>query len=114
MSDEHGGIAIGNGWIPLIEEILKFCQFHHDNNGYPQLVADQIKEKFGTLRFYYHFEECDSDQAENGKKFNRSEEMLEGAISFAENQSCHICESCGKAGTMTSGGWRAVRCEECT
>ena len=113
MSSEHGGISIGDGWIPLIEKLFDFCQFQHDSNGYPQIVADQIKEKFGTLRFYYHFEDCDSDQAENGKRFNRTEDLLDGACRFAEVMSSTICEQCGKPASLTSGGWRVVRCQEC-
>jgi len=113
MSVMHGGIAVGAGWIPLLEEVFRFCQFHHDKNGYPQLVADQIKEKFGTLRFYYHFEDCDSDTWENGKKFNRTDEMLRGAISFAEGLTNRICEECGAPGKMSDTRWKAVRCEAC-
>jgi hypothetical protein len=84
MSSEHGGIDIEDDWIPILESLFQFCQFNHDYNGYPQLVADQIKEKFGSLRFYYHFEECDSDAAEIGKTWNRTEDMLIGACRFAE------------------------------
>jgi hypothetical protein len=113
MSSEHGGIDIGDGWIPLLEKLFQFCQFNHDNNGYPQLVADQIKEKFGSLRFYYHFEECDSDAAETGKRWNRTENMLEGACRFAETLSETICETCGQPGKLIGKHWRAVRCEKC-
>lgn len=113
MSWMHGGIAIGDGWIPLLEELFNFCQFHHDNNGYPQLVAEQIKEKFGSLRFYYRFEECDSENAEYGKKFNRTEEMLEGAISFAEALSSKMCEGCGVKSEVHGQGWRTTLCDDC-
>ncbi|MEA1979475.1 MAG: hypothetical protein U9N54_00675 [candidate division Zixibacteria bacterium] len=113
MSSAHGGIAIGDGWIPLIKQLMHFCQFHHDKNGYPQLVADQIKEKFGTLRFYYHFEDCNSDTKEYGIRFNRIEDTLEGAIHFAESLSSTICESCGKPGTLRGQGWRYTSCDEC-
>jgi len=113
MSVLHGGISIGDGWIPLLEKLFDFCQFHHDRNGYPQMVADQIKEKFGALRIYYHFEDCDSDAAQYGEKFNRPDEMLRGAISFTEMLSEGICEKCGAPGKMSTGHWRAVRCNKC-
>ena len=113
MSAMHGGIAVGDGWIPLLEEVFQFCQFQHDKNGYPQLVADQIKEKFGTLRFYYHFEDCDSDTAKLGKKFKRSVDMLDGACKFAEGLTNKICEVCGAPGELNNSGWRSVRCKKC-
>ena len=91
MSARHGGIAVPDAWIPLLEETFKFCQFHHDKSGYPQLVAEQIKEKFGSLRFYYRFEPCTSENAKYGEKFGRNEDYLRGAISFAEYISSTIC-----------------------
>lgn len=112
MSWEHGGIAIGDGWIPLLEKLFDYCQFQHDKNGYPQLVAEQIKEKFGMLRFYYSFEECDSESAKYGKQFERTEEKLEGAIEFAESLTSDICEVCGDKGTRNTGRWIKVRCEK--
>ena len=105
MSDVHGGINIGDGWIPLLENLFSFCQFNTDNNGYPQVVADQIKEKFGTLRFYCHFKYTETT--------TRGEEMLEGAIYFAESITNLICEKCGKPGTINSEGWSSVLCEDC-
>lgn len=113
MSAMHGGISVGDGWIPLLEKLFNYCQFQHDKNGYPQLVAEQIKEKFGILRFYYDFEDCDSDTAKYGKEFSRTAERLEGAIDFAESMSATICEKCGMPGKMSEGGWRAVRCAAC-
>jgi len=113
MSVSHGGIAIGDGWIPILEKLFEFCQFNHDENGYPQLVADQIKEKFGSLRFYYHFEDCDSKNADLGKQWNRTENMLEGACRFAELLTQTICEICGQPGELSGERWRVVRCESC-
>ena len=63
----------------------------------PQVVAKQIKEKFGTLRFYY----------EGGDSFCR------GVISHAENMSCTICEDCGDEGKyMSKKGFVRVLCQK--
>lgn len=113
MSWVHGGVAIGDGWIPLLEKLFDFCQFHHDRNGYPQLVAEQIKEKFGTLRFYYHFEPCTSEAVIYSKKFNRTEEYLEGAIDFVSNLTEETCEYCGKPSKVHGKQWRTTECKEC-
>ena len=58
----------------------------------------QVKEKFGTLRFYT-----------NGC----SEEMY-ARIREAENQSAEICEICGELGTISRRhGWTSTMCEKC-
>jgi hypothetical protein len=63
-----------------------------------QVQAVQVKEKFGTLRFYT-----------NGF-FN---EKIENYIDMAENLSEITCEDCGLPGKANDGGWIKVRCESC-
>ena len=118
MSAMHGGISCGDGWYDLIDKLMHSVQFNTDRNYYPQLVADQIKEKFGTLRFYHHFE----DNPEYGafaqrlidpQYGERPATYLEGMISFAENMSNTICENCGQPGKQTSGRWIQVLCTNC-
>lgn len=110
MSWSHGGISCGDGWFDLLEKVFNFCQFNTDKNGYPQLVVDQIKEKFGSLRIYHHFEESEFDIV---KKFNRNQEYSNGAIDFAEYMSFFICEDCGKPGKRRTIGWVRVACDDC-
>lgn len=59
--------------------------------------ASQVKEKFGTLRFYMTSE-------------------LPGMhehIREAERQSAETCELCGAPGKVIDGGWITTRCEGC-
>lgn len=63
-----------------------------------QVVATQIKEKFGTLRFYYQ----------------GGDDYIRGLDSMAEAMSARICEDCGKPGKRTKGGWVRTLCEEHT
>lgn len=62
----------------------------------PMFVASQVKEKFGTLRFYY----------------DGGDEYINGVVSFAENSSGHTCEECGKLGKIRHGGWVRTLCDE--
>lgn len=64
----------------------------------PQTVATQIKEKFGTLRFYV----------------NGGDDYIQGVIDMAEYMSAYICEVCGNKTKVADqgGGWYATRCEE--
>jgi hypothetical protein len=61
-----------------------------------QVVATQIKEKFGTLRFYYQ----------------GGDDYIRGLESMADSMSARICEDCGKPGKKTTGGWIRTLCEE--
>jgi len=62
----------------------------------PQVTLDQVKEKFGTLRFYY----------------SGGDDYIRGLVSMAESMSGVTCEECGKPGTQTPGGWIKTVCKE--
>ena len=61
-----------------------------------QVTLDQVKEKFGTLRFYY----------------SGGDDYIRGLVSMAESMSGVTCEECGKPGTQTPGGWIKTVCVE--
>jgi hypothetical protein len=62
----------------------------------PQVTLDQVKEKFGTLRFYY----------------TGGDDYIRGMVTMAESMSGVTCEECGKPGTQTPGGWIKTVCVE--
>lgn len=59
-----------------------------------QVVAEQVKEKFGGLRFYYR----------------GGDEYIHGLAAMAESMSYATCEECGNPGSPNSGGWISTRC----
>lgn len=63
----------------------------------PQVVVEQVKEKFGTLRFYYQ----------------GGDDYIAGLVSMAESMTGITCESCGNPGESYSGGWVHVSCAPC-
>jgi len=114
FSQGYGGFAIGPGWWRMIETLcfninahLNFNQNRRESlqehNPYnypipeeiPQVVITQIKEKFGTLRFYY----------------DGGDEQIDGMIQMAESMSAHLCEECGAPGHTRSGGWIRTLCD---
>ena len=90
----------------------------------PQVVADQVKEKFGSLRFYYHLEFDPKllKLAETNKDakdvIDRYSAYYDGVTHHAETYSLRTCEITGKPGTLGAtgkdgrGGWWSVRCQE--
>ena len=63
----------------------------------PQVTLDQIKEKFGTLRFYY----------------TGGDDYISGMVSLAESMSGVTCEECGNPGDRRGGGWVRTLCHPC-
>ena len=45
------GITCGDGWYNLIDVLCHCLQSHSDRTG-NQILAEQVKSKFGGLRFY--------------------------------------------------------------
>lgn len=62
----------------------------------PQVVAVQVKEKFGTLRFYV----------------DGGDDCTRGMIRIAEAMSGVMCEECGAPGRSTTSGWIQTLCEK--
>jgi hypothetical protein len=109
------GFEHGNGWYEIINQLCASIQHHIDwsngqrakllennphnipvPNAVLQVVADQVKEKFGTLRFYY----------------SGGDDVIDGMVRMAESMSAVTCEQCGCPGKQRSGGWIRTLCDE--
>ena len=63
----------------------------------PQVTLDQVKEKFGTLRFYY----------------TGGDDVIDGMVRMAESLTEVTCEECGNVGERRGGGWVHTYCTPC-
>lgn len=80
----------------------RWTYFAYEYEPIPQVVADQIKEKFGGLRFYYH----------------GGDEIIDGMVRLAEGMSYRICENCGVMNELVNRnnggmGWIRTTCPCC-
>ena len=97
------GFECGDGWYWLIDNLCNSIQSYIDlnqahNPDITQIVATQVKEKYGSLRFYY----------------NGGDRLIDGMVWLAENLSYKICEDCGSTENVTqTEGWIYTRCEKC-
>lgn len=94
------GFECGEGWFELLKDLShSLTELIHKEPRDQDLSisATQVKEKYGTLRFYMTCSTADMDKL----------------IEEAEHKSAHICEICGEPGKMNSGPWYEVRCERC-
>jgi hypothetical protein len=111
------GFECGNGWFNILDQLMGNIQHHIDwrneqftkyNHGQEivQVTLDQVKEKFGTLRFYY----------------TGGDDVIDGMVRMAESMSGVTCESCGTTAETTwpksenggIGGWVRTECKPCT
>lgn len=95
------GFECGDGWFQIINQLCNNIQHYlnwqnKDSEVVPQVVATQVKEKFGTLRFYY----------------DGGDSKIDGMVRMAESMSGVTCEECGKPGKTRQGGWIKVLCDE--
>lgn len=88
----------GNWWVERCEEILKEKKYDEVPEKVNQVVAVQVKEKFGGLRFYY----------EGG------DETVRGMVHMAETLASVTCETCGSPGHIRGRGWLYTACDEHT
>jgi hypothetical protein len=97
------GFECGDGWFNILDQLMGNIQHHIDwknrkEEVVPQVTLDQVKEKFGGLRFYY----------------TGGDEYIRGLVSMAESMSEVTCESCGNpAGVQNNGGWMRAICDPC-
>lgn len=107
-----GRPGCGPGWWPLVALLVDDIRAYNTTapnptdrypRGKPLIRVSQIKEKYGTLRFYA--EGVDSAR-------------LTEAIEAAEYVSGFLCESCGRPGIERTiggviGGWVVTTCDPC-
>jgi hypothetical protein len=99
FTEPYGGFAVGEGWWPIIESLCVNIQHYLNwkntkSQVVPQVVVEQIKEKFGGLRFYY----------------DGGDEHISGMVRMAEAWADKSCETCGAPGTSGGKGWIKTLC----
>lgn len=93
------GFECGDGWYEIIERLSSklekaIAALPAEERG--EYRAVQVKEKYGTLRFYMTAETRE----------------MEKCIVDAERESAFTCEACGAAGKGRGMGWLYTACEE--
>lgn len=92
---EHNGHYPWKGGKPITDEDIAAAKAKMDEEEQKIPVASQIKEKFGTLRFYV--------DGATDEHYN--------FIRFAESMSFRTCETCGAPGKYYPFGWHHVACD---
>lgn len=96
------GFCHDDGWFDILDSTCDLIQRRCDSvlkrEGKDiQVIAIQVKEKFGSLRFYV----------------SGGDDYTNGIIALAESLSSKICENCGNAAELRTSGWWVTQCETC-
>jgi len=93
------GCEHGDGWFTLFYELNKRIAFYLENinpNVKPDFYWTQVKEKFGTARWYY----------------NGGDDIISDLVDYYENQTSYTCETCGDLGKLRGNGWFYTSCDD--
>lgn len=129
---QKNGVEFGSGWFRLIYDL---CQEIKDRYYQDELsidiIPEQIKQKFGGLRYYYSFKEIPlklqaldvigefsirftpykEDEDDVKKKLRKD---IAAIVRSYENKSKSICENCGKEGFIRDDMiWLMTLCDAC-
>jgi len=112
FSNRHGdvmetamcwGFECGDGWEKIIRQAASMLELLNNKWQLPKeewIRASQIKEKFGTLRFYV---DCPVGEAAD---------IAFAVADQAERRSEGICEECGEWGRLRGRGWFYTACDK--
>lgn len=91
---------VGPGWHELVKKLVADLEAIN-----PNFNIEQVKEKFGGLRFYGYTTDADH--------YGWTDEQRE-LVDQAEEASFSICETCGEPGTPSDDGayWVKTNCEK--
>lgn len=117
--DTCDGFSHDDGWFQIVwnlceeiekilygtisEEERKVLQVTQRLDGKSDFIVEQVKEKYGILRFYAGF--SGTDEILWSK--------IHDAIAIAETRSGKTCESCGQPGELNTHGWWKTLCKDC-
>ena len=88
------------GWQPLVRRLLRSIDTALTEPEAQEFQVLQVKEKWGTLSFYFRSSERVRDQ-------------VDALVDKASQESATVCMRCAKPAKLgNNGGWMAVLCEE--
>ncbi|MCD8207105.1 MAG: hypothetical protein LUD72_04115 [Bacteroidales bacterium] len=94
-------VECAQGWRKVIEPLFDYIEeYNKDKDTDDKIIVEQVKEKFGELRFYTNF----------------NEETLGDMIGEAEDKADHTCEYCGSEEDVykvSRSGWIKTLCQKC-
>ena len=102
------GFDCGDGWFSIINALSfaleNLCDYYNID-----ITVAQVKEKYGTLRFYWS-----GEFPENNKRtdWKRGYKLADELVDLAEISTYHTCEICGRWASKQTKGWIITLCDK--
>lgn len=98
-----GWPVTGDGWRELIETAARRISEAVAAAPPATVTVVQVKQKYGTLRVYWHGNDLSASAEQN----------VQNAVALAEARSACSCEICGAPGVLHSrGDWLSTACSD--
>ncbi len=114
---------LSNGWYPLVDQLCRDIEIVLGPEDSSAFTCHQIKEKFGTLRFYWSYRNASDlnvdaldpsgavSQFVSSAHSSARHDRIRGLVDAATSASQALCEDCGRPGKLICrGGWYLTRC----
>lgn len=114
------GIECSEGWYRPLHDLSNKLESLNETFGKTygfEIQAVQVKEKYGTLHFYWDIYKIDKEPT----KLSYFNGIVENIVKEAEDQCFNTCEECGKSIGLEpfaypkceTKGWITYLCEDC-
>ncbi|MBA2962128.1 MULTISPECIES: hypothetical protein [Ramlibacter] len=114
------------GWAGILRTLCAGIDRLLDDRLAAEFQVLQVKEKFGTLRFYYQFAHdakltIDIQGTDGTQRIHMEPSYpplfpaaaVDALVGEAERLSAVTCSRCGSPGLLRKGGWLRVTCARC-
>lgn len=114
------------GWYALVDELCTGIDHLLNEEQARKFKVDRIKEKFGTLRFYFSADRAQDTHLDilgpegpvsfvkkTKTRMDFPMDQIRTLIENAYAKSATTCKSCGSFGLLRHDGWMRVLCNGC-
>lgn len=108
--ERDSGTSVYAGWWQLLEDAFLKIDAVLDENPSVYFKTQQIKEKFGGLRFYYDMGQIEGDSSMSEEQVDAVLSEICSIVNEAEVKANNTCEVCGQPGYKTNIGWIKTLC----
>lgn len=116
IGDLYGafGCECDNGWFDLIYSLCTEITGVYKKHGIPiDITVEQVKEKYGSLRFYYSVQKPNHETVFSDKEKEAHNDVRK-LVNQWEKKSETVCEKCGNQGILRSDlSWIQTLCDDC-
>lgn len=112
---EPGEELVPSGWAKRFFQMCDEINAALEEAGYPKTILQvvQIKEKFGTMRFFY---DLDLPEPTDFNEFFRQDNIAEKVMNIVDKACAEtgvLCVNCGAPAEYCSSGWIIPFCKKC-